>query len=148
MKANKKATKRSTKRVIQSSRGKNSSRPDEYIKEGGVTIPRPLQMGETAKLADGKGGMLGHTALFDLTKEHYYVTVRRIDGPKQPFYIVVEHDGVEVVWPDEVFQRVAQYRDRIIAEQRSDRGKDRKVSTKEQEQEQERLLEDIDMTGI
>ena len=148
MPSNKKATKRSTKRVIQSSRGKNSTRPDEYIKEGGVTIHRALQMGETAKLADGKGGMLGHTPLFDLTKEHYYVTVRRIDGPKQPFYIVVEHDGVEGVWPDEVFQRVAQYRDRIIAEQRSDRGKDRKGSTKEQEQEQERLLEDIDMTGI
>ena len=71
MPSNKKATKRSTKRVIQSSRGKNSSRPDEYIKEGGVTIHRPLQMGETAKLADGKGGMLGHTALFDLTKEPY-----------------------------------------------------------------------------
>ena len=148
MPSNKKATKRSPKRVIRSSRGKNSSRPDEYIKEGGVTIHRPLQMGETAKLADGKGGMLGHTALFDLTKEHYYVTVRRIDGPKQPFHIVVEHNGVEVLWPDEVFVRVARYRDRIIAEQRSDRGKDRKVSTKEQEQEQERLLEDIDMTGI
>ena len=144
--ASKKTPKRSPKRPIKSTRGKNTNRPDEYLKESTVTIRRALRTGEEPKMADGKG--MGHTPLmagFDLTKEHYFVSVRKVDGERN-FFIIVEHNGVEVEWPDEVFNRVGQLRDRIISEQRSDRGKDAKV--KRSETLIDEITEDIDMSGI
>ena len=102
---------------------RNKANPDEYRREGLVTVdhdsfsamlfmPQQLKGVETAT-----PGIL-YQNRSDIVQEKYIVQVRRVGGLWE---YTVEIGGVETKLPGKVFDRLASYRQSILKEQRRDR---------------------------
>ena len=109
------------------SRRRNKANPDEYRREGLVTVDHDsfsamLFAPQELKTIEQTSPYMLYQNRSDTIQEKYIVQVRRIGGVWE---YTVEIGGVETKLPGKVFDRLMSYRQSIIKEQRRDQAENR-----------------------